>query len=373
MAGTRPEAIKLAPVIDAVARAPDLVSRVLVTAQHRELLDQVLVLFGIEPDIDLDLMRPDQKPAGFTGRAMEGIAEALEDEQPDFVLVQGDTMTTWIAAMASYYGRYPVGHVEAGLRSYDLSNPFPEEAHRRIATQVASLHFAPTEENRRNLESEGVRPESVLVTGNPGIDALFRILEIAEGRETRPSFIDLASADRRLVLLTVHRRESLGEPLRGICRAVANIVKANPQVEVLFPVHPNPAVERIAAAELGGMRRVHIVPPLDYMDFVQAMKLSYLILTDSGGVQEEAPSLGTPVLVMRDATERPEVVAAGAAQLVGRKPLAIESAADLLLSDASAYEAMTGHANPFGDGLSADRIVAGIRTFLEASNRDGSP
>jgi len=361
--GTRPDAVKLAPVVHAL-RAEGLPVLVTVTAQHRELLDQVLSFFEIEPTHDLDLMQPGQALPAFAGRALHELGALLERTRPDMVVVQGDTTTAMAGALAGHYANVLVAHVEAGLRSYDLRHPFPEEANRRIISALADLHFAPTEVGRRNLLREGVGPERVHVTGNTVIDALLYATERISPERLRPELHRARLARRRLVLVTLHRRESFGRPLEGICDALDALVRRHDDVELFFPVHPNPAVRKTVHERLGGRERVALVEPLAYLDFVAAMREAYFIVTDSGGVQEEAPSLGKPVLVLRDATERPEVVEIGAARLVGRRPEDVLAAAEELLTSPLAYQAMTGHKNPYGDGDAARRIAKRVREVL---------
>jgi UDP-N-acetylglucosamine 2-epimerase (non-hydrolysing) len=370
--GTRPEAIKLAPVIEAFERDPGFDARTVATAQHRDLLDQVLHLFSIRPDHDLDLMRADQSLADLTGRALKELTRVLAEDSPDLVIVQGDTTTAMVGALASFYQGHPVAHVEAGLRSLDKRNPFPEEINRQIVTRIADLHFAPTEGNRRALLAEGVGGESIVVTGNSGIDTLVRAAVSVEPERLEGLVPGFRSSGRRLLLVTLHRRESFGEPLARICAALKSIVTDYRDVEVLYPVHPNPNVRRIVERELGAVDRVRLVEPLGYLDFVCAMKESHLIVTDSGGVQEEAPSLETPVLVLRDVTERTEAVTVGAARLVGRDPRAVREAVDQLLTDEDARRRMMGHPNPYGDGRAAVRMVEAAREMLgmEAGNAE---
>lgn len=355
--GTRPEAIKLGPVIRALSsHTPTVETVVCVTAQHRDMLDQVLQLFGIRPAHDLDLMQQDQTQLRMLEAAIGGLGRVLEAEAPDLVLVQGDTTTTLAACLAAAYCRIPVGHVEAGLRTYDFLRPFPEEINRRVVGAVAALHFAPTEGARANLLREGVDARSIHVCGNTGIDALLMTVD------RRYAFSDpvLESLDftrRRVVLVTAHRRESFGAPLAEICRAIRKLVEGRPEVDVVFPVHPNPNVRTVVSAALSDVERVYLVPPLDYEAFVQLMDRSFLILTDSGGIQEEAPSLGKPVLVLREVTERPEAVAAGTAVVVGTDADLILRETSLLLDDPDVYASRATVRNPFGDGRAAARIV----------------
>lgn len=353
--GTRPEAIKMAPVILALQKEPWVTVRVLATAQHRHMLDQVNQFFGIEPDIDLDIMRPNQALATLTARLLLDLDDVLLSEKPDAVLVQGDTTTVMTVALACFYHRIPIGHVEAGLRTWDMQNPFPEEANRVIAGILAKWHFAPTEGSRQNLLKEGVPDSEILVTGNTVIDALLmtasRDLEIG---------VDLDS-HKRLVLVTSHRRENFGEPFRNICSALRTLAKNNPNVHFLYPVHPNPNIKAVAHEFLVGLPNFTLCEPLDYAPFIAAMKRAYIILTDSGGVQEEAPALGKPVLVLRDETERPEAVEQGVVKLVGSNYERIVEEAQRLLDDESAYRAMARGVSPYGDGKASGRIVQALR------------
>lgn len=349
--GTRPELIKLAPVVKALKAKPGVETRVLFTGQHRSLLDQMAEFFDLQADDDLKVMREAQSLAGLTCRLIAGLDEALEREKPDAVVVQGDTTTVMATGLACYYRRVPVAHVEAGLRTGDLYRPFPEEGNRRLVGALAHWHFAPTQTSADNLLREGVPTDRVHVTGNTVIDAL---LEVA-GRKL-PLPIDLPPG-HRLILMTLHRRESFGETFRGILRAIRGVVEARQDVTLLYPVHPNPQVKAAAAEVLGNTRNVHLVEPLSYGPFVSAMQRAAVILSDSGGVQEEAPSLGVPVLVLRDRTERPEGVAAGLARLVGTDPVAIRAHTDELLDDPAARAAMQSTVSPYGDGHAAQRIA----------------
>lgn len=353
--GTRPEAIKMAPVILALKNEPWANVRVLATAQHRHMLDQVLDFFDIEPDIDLDIMRPNQALTTLTARLLLDLDDVLRAEKPDAVLVQGDTTTVMTAALACFYHRIPVGHVEAGLRTWDMQNPFPEEANRVIAGRLARWHFAPTESSRQNLLREGVADADIAVTGNTVIDALLMTAakDLALGVEL--------DAGKRLVLITSHRRENFGEPFRNICRALHTLATRNPDVQFLYPVHPNPNVKDVAHEMLGNCPNIRLCEPLDYAPFVAAMKRSYLIISDSGGVQEEAPALGKPVLVLRDETERPEAVEQGVVKLVGPDYDRIVEETQRLLDDESAYRAMARGISPYGDGHGAERIVKVLR------------
>jgi UDP-N-acetylglucosamine 2-epimerase (non-hydrolysing) len=360
--GTRPEAIKLAPVIRAVEGDPDLRSRVLVTAQHRELLDQTLAPFGIVPDVDLDLMRPGQTLAELTGRVLDGMDRVLAGEQPDLVLVQGDTTTVFVAALAAFYRGIPVGHVEAGLRSFDLANPFPEEANRRLTTQIAALNFAPTLRAEANLLGEQVAPERVVLTGNTVVDALLSVADRPDLPPPPEAWADLPDDGCR-VLVTLHRRESWGKPLAGICRALRAAADALPNLHVVYPVHPQPRVRETVEPLLAGHPRIRLIEPLDYLDNVAAMKACSFVVTDSGGIQEEAPVLAKPVLVVREVTERPEAVEAGTSWLVGTDERAVYDAVLTLATDHEAYERMAHAVSPYGDGHASQRIVAVIREF----------
>ena len=361
--GTRPEAIKMAPVIRVLDAAPGLESRVILTGQHRELVEPILPLFSILPDADLNLMRPNQTLTGLAGLAMEKLAPVLVEQNPDLVLVQGDTTTALIGGLCAAYLGIPVGHVEAGLRSYDMANPFPEELNRRLISTIADLHFAPTETSRQNLLRECVPDERIVVTGNTVIDSLLfvadRVTDLPVSLPAPPA------AGGRTVLVTMHRRESFGPKIVGLLQAIGRLVEEFPDIEVLYPVHPNPNVQMAVRSVLADRERIHLLAPLDYPSFVAAMKRSSLILSDSGGVQEEAPSLSVPVLVLRDETERPEVVEAGAARLVGREPAEVLRHAREILSDPAVHDRMARARNPFGDGHASDRIVKAVGQFLE--------
>lgn len=349
--GTRPEAIKMAPVILALKACSEIECRVLATAQHRHMLDQVLNFFNIEPDIDLNIMRPNQSLTTLTARLLLDLDDVLQAEKPDAVLVQGDTTTVMTVSLACFYYRIPVGHVEAGLRSGDMQNPFPEEANRVVASRLARWHFAPTESSRQNLLREGVSDDEIIVTGNTVIDALLMTAEkeIDIGIKIDP--------DKRLILITAHRRENFGEPFRNICRAIFTLAERNQDVQFLYPVHPNPNVKDVAYELLGESKNVHLCEPLEYAHFVAAMKRSYLIISDSGGVQEEAPALGKPVLLLRNETERPEAVDAGAVKLVGFDYERIVEQGQLLLDDKNLYQQMAQVISPYGDGHAAERIT----------------
>jgi len=364
--GTRPEAVKMAPVVAALQRTAGVQSRVLVTAQHRQLLDQVLQLFGIQPDYDLNLMQPDQSPSDVLAQVLINMQQPLRDFQPDWVLVQGDTTTVLGAGLAAAYAGIAVGHVEAGLRTYDRANPFPEELNRVLADHLSGMHFAPTELARAALLREGIPPASVHVTGNTVIDALQFITGLPASAAAQ-LMLDALPAGRRLILVTAHRRENFGAPLQGIIGALRALAQRG-DVQIVYAVHPNPSVAGPVQAALGAVSGITLAPALDYLTFVHLMRRAALILTDSGGVQEEAPGMGVPVLVLRSVTERPEAVQAGAALLVGTDTAAIVSAASRLLDDSAAYKKMATASNPFGDGHAGERIVA----LLLAAGRGGA-
>lgn len=349
--GTRPEAIKMAPLILALRESEHLECRVVATAQHREMLDQALRLFHIEPDVDLDIMQPGQSLTTLTARLLSGFETVLDDFLPDAVLAQGDTTTVMAVALACFYRKIPFGHIEAGLRTGDLANPFPEEFNRVIAGKLARWHFAPTSAARQNLLREGIAERDIHVTGNTVIDAL---LCVAAQHAPLPFAVD---AKNRMILVTAHRRESFGEPLRNICRAILTLLEEIPDLTVVFPVHPNPLVLDTVNVLLGGHSRILLCAPLDYQSFVAVMKAAHLILSDSGGVQEEAPALGKPVLVLRRETERPEAIEAGVVKLVGTGHDAIVDAVRTLCTDPAAHAAMARGVSPYGDGQAAGRIV----------------
>jgi UDP-N-acetylglucosamine 2-epimerase (non-hydrolysing) len=366
--GTRPEAVKMAPVVKALSAEPAIEARVCVTAQHRQMLDQVLDLFHIRPDVDLDLMRPDQSLAEVTAAVFTHLDPVLASLQPDWVLVQGDTTTVMAAALLAYYHRIAVGHVEAGLRTHDKYQPFPEEVNRRVAGVVADLHFAPTEWSRQNLLREGVPPDRVVVTGNPVIDALHSVAGLPPDAFTRDLLeriglgADVQAPDRpRLVLVTAHRRENFGRPLEDICLALRRLAQDYAgALRLVYPVHLNPNVQAPVYRLLGDVPYITLLDPLDYLPLVHLMRRASLVLTDSGGLQEEAPGLGVPVLVMRAVTERPEGVQAGTVKLVGTDPDRLYSEARRLLDDPAAHARMAKAVNPYGDGHAAPRIVAAI-------------
>ncbi|MHB8073556.1 non-hydrolyzing UDP-N-acetylglucosamine 2-epimerase [Desulfosporosinus fructosivorans] len=356
--GTRPEAIKMAPVIRALRQKAEILCQVTVTAQHREMLDQVLELFKIVPDFDLNLMKQGQTLTDITTRVLCGLREVFQRELPDLILVHGDTTTTFVAALAAFYAQIPVGHIEAGLRTGNKYSPFPEEMNRKLASVLTDLHFAPTETAKKNLLLEGVEPEKIFVTGNTVIDALLSTMK-PEYSFHDPHIQQILEQGKelRMILVTTHRRENLGEPMRQIYQALRSTLEMFPDTYVIFPVHKNPKVRKVVTEILGSHPRVNLVEPLDYEPFVNLMARSHLILTDSGGIQEEAPSLGIPVLVVRDTTERPEAVGAGTVSLVGTEYDSVFMEMKRLLSDQNAYKKMSMACNPYGDGCAADRIA----------------
>lgn len=368
--GTRPEAIKMAPLALALAEDGRFESKVCVTAQHRQMLDQVLDLFALTPEYDLNIMQPGQDLNTVTTAILQGMKNVFEDFKPDIVLVHGDTATTFATALAAYYQQIPVAHVEAGLRTGNLYSPWPEEGNRKLTGALAALHFAPTENSENNLLKEGVHPESVYVTGNTVIDALLDVVKKLEessslrtGLEEQFSFI---RSGKKVILVTGHRRESFGGGFERICHALLDTAKAFPDVEIVYPVHLNPNVREPINRLLSGLDNIHLIEPLDYLPFVYLMNRSFIILTDSGGIQEEAPSLGKPVLVMRETTERPEAVEAGTVKLVGTEARAIAQHLELLLSDTAAYESMSFAHNPYGDGKACQRIIEVLANFSGA-------
>jgi len=360
--GTRPEAVKMSPVIKELKRHPDQIhTTVCITAQHREMLDQVLDVFEIEPEVDLDLMKPNQSLAGLTARIFSQLDPVIKTHQPDWVLIQGDTTTVMATAILGFYNQVKVGHVEAGLRTHDKWHPFPEEINRRLAGVVADLHFAPTENNRQNLLNEGVHDEIIHITGNPAIDALQHIIQQPMPQETERILAKagIVKAGKRLVLVTAHRRENFGEPIRDICQALKRLAsRYQDQITLVYPVHLNPNIQEPVQEMLADVENILLLPPLDYLPLVHLMKQAVLILTDSGGIQEEAPSLGIPTLVLRTHTERQEGVAAGTLRLVGTDPDAIFEAASRLLDNPQAHKEMSQAVNPYGDGHAAARIVS---------------
>jgi UDP-N-acetylglucosamine 2-epimerase (non-hydrolysing) len=362
--GTRPEAIKMAPVVKALQKesAP---CQVAVTAQHREMLDQVLELFKIRPDYDLNLMKTGQTLVDITTRALNGLVEVFANANPDLVLVHGDTTTTFVAALAAFYAHIPVGHVEAGLRTGNKYSPFPEEMNRKLTGAITDFHFAPTNTAKQNLLREGVPAEKIFITGNTVIDALLNTVspDYRFADQELESILE-REQKRRMILVTTHRRENLGEPMRQIYRGLANVLDNNPDTYIVFPVHKNPSVRKVVNEVLGQHERVYLIEPMDYEPFVNLMSKAHIILTDSGGIQEEAPSLGKPVLVVRDTTERPEAVEAGTVSLVGTSYECVVSSLNQLLVDSGVYQAMAHAINPYGDGKASERIVKVIQEQL---------
>jgi UDP-N-acetylglucosamine 2-epimerase (non-hydrolysing) len=361
--GTRPEAVKMAPVVQVLARTAGIEALVCVTAQHREMLDQVLNLFEIKPDVDLDLMQPDQSLAQITAAIFTHLDPVLKDIKPDWVLAQGDTTTVMATAMLAYYNRIKFGHIEAGLRTGDKYQPFPEEINRMVAGVAADLHFAPTEWSKQNLLKENVPAERIFVTGNPVIDAIQQVVN----KPAPPEITRLLAsfANSRLILVTAHRRENFGQPLENICDALASLAESyGDKIHIVYPVHLNPNVQNVVYARLAKYEKtISLLPPLDYLPMVHLMKHATLVLTDSGGLQEEAPGLGIPVLVMRATTERPEGIAAGTVRLVGTQTGDIVSAARQLLDNPLEHEKMSRAVNPYGDGHASERIVQAILNF----------
>jgi UDP-N-acetylglucosamine 2-epimerase (non-hydrolysing) len=364
--GTRPEAIKMAPLVHALAEDPFFDARVCVTAQHREMLDQVLTLFSIQPDFDLNIMKPGQGLTEITCRILEGLKPVLEDFSPDVVLVHGDTTTTVAASLAAFYQQIPVGHVEAGLRTGDLYSPWPEEANRTLTGHLAMYHFAPTETSRQNLLRENIADNQIFVTGNTVVDALLsvrdRVLNDEAQHRALSSAYPFLDPQRKMILVTGHRRESFGSGFEQICHALAQVAADNPDVQIVYPVHLNPNVSEPVNRILGHVGNIHLIAPQDYLPFVWLMQYAYLILTDSGGIQEEAPSLGKPVLVMRETTERPEAVSAGTVRLVGTNTRTIVDEVNQLLKDEEAYLTMSRAHNPYGDGKACQRIISALKT-----------
>jgi UDP-N-acetylglucosamine 2-epimerase (non-hydrolysing) len=364
--GTRPEAIKMAPVVAALRSSDSVDVEIVVTAQHRQMLDQVLDLFGMVPDADLNLMAPDQSLSELFGRILRGMSDIIVSRKPDLLLLHGDTSTTLGTALAGFYSRVPIGHVEAGLRTGNLSAPWPEEANRRLTAPLTTLHFAPTNGARENLLSEGIS-EGIHVTGNTVIDALLEVVNKIDAdsdlRSELARQFPFLSDDKHMILVTGHRRENFGHGFEQICQALRDIARRD-DVQVVFPVHLNPNVQKPVTRMIGDVPGIHLIPPQDYLPFTYLMTKARLMLTDSGGIQEEAPSLGKPVLVMRDTTERPEGLVAGTARLVGTSRSTIVRATELLLDDQSHYDAMSRAHNPYGDGQASQRIANHVRAFL---------
>ena len=366
--GTRPEAIKMCPLVLELKKYENIEPIVCVTAQHREMLDQVLDVFGIKPDYDLDIMKTRQSLAGITTRVLEGMEDVLKKEKPDIVLVHGDTSTSFVAALAAFYEQIPVGHVEAGLRTYDIYSPFPEEMNRQLTGRIAELHFSPTQRNYDNLIKENVDAEKIYITGNTVIDALkTTVKDNYEFEDECLKNIDFES--KRVIVVTAHRRENLGKPLQDICTAIAEIVDEYPDTEVVYPVHLNPAVREVAWGILGEKDRVHLIDPLDVMELHNAIARSFMVMTDSGGIQEEAPALAKPVLVLRRETERPEAVTAGTVKIAGVDKDVIKKLAKELLDDPAEYAKMAQAANPYGDGEASRRTCEAILYAFGVSDK----
>ncbi len=358
--GTRPEAIKMCPLVLEMQKYPGFIEPIVaVTAQHREMLDQVLQLFAIKPDYDLNIMTAGQTLYDVTGRALAGLKDVLAEAQPDMVLVHGDTTTTFVGALASFYAQIPVGHVEAGLRTGNKFSPYPEEMNRKLTGAIADIHFAPTSTSKNNLLKENIDPAAIVVTGNTVIDALQTTVK-ADYRFTDSGLQKALAGGKRLILVTTHRRENLGEPMRHVYQALRKVLENHPDVEAIFPVHKNPKVREIVDEELGKLAQVHLIEPLDYEPFANLMAKVDIVLTDSGGIQEEAPALGKPVLVLRDTTERPEAVDAGTVKLVGTAYDDVLRETSLLLDDSKYYQSMAEAANPYGDGRACERIIRKI-------------
>ena len=358
--GTRPEAIKMCPLVLEMQKYPDFIEPIVaVTAQHREMLDQVLQLFAIKPDYDLNIMTAGQTLYDVTGRALAGLKDVLAEAQPDMVLVHGDTTTTFVGALASFYAQIPVGHVEAGLRTGNKFSPYPEEMNRKLTGAIADIHFAPTSTSKNNLLKENIDPAAIVVTGNTVIDALQTTVK-ADYRFTDSGLQKALAGGKRLILVTTHRRENLGEPMRHVYQALRKVLENHPDVEAIFPVHKNPKVREIVDEELGKLAQVHLIEPLDYEPLANLMAKVDIVLTDSGGIQEEAPALGKPVLVLRDTTERPEAVDAGTVKLVGTAYDDVLRETSLLLDDSKYYQSMAEAANPYGDGRACERIIRKI-------------
>lgn len=357
--GTRPEAIKMCPLVLEMQKYEEIEPVVCVTAQHREMLDQVLDIFGIKPDYDLDIMKTRQSLAGITTRVLEGMEDVLKKERPDIVLVHGDTSTSFVAALAAFYEQIPVGHVEAGLRTYDIYSPFPEEMNRQLTGRIAKLHFSPTQRNFDNLIKENIDSEKIYITGNTVIDALKTTVKDDYEFENE-CLRNIDFENKRVIIVTAHRRENLGEPLRNICTAIAEIVDEYEDTEVIYPVHLNPAVREVAWEILGDKDRVHLIDPLDVMELHNAIARSFMVMTDSGGIQEEAPALAKPVLVLRRETERPEAVSAGTVKIAGVDKDVIKTLAKELLDSSEEYNKMAQAANPYGDGDASRRTCEAI-------------
>ncbi|MDF2545648.1 MAG: hypothetical protein K0R93_546 [Anaerosolibacter sp.] len=362
--GTRPEAIKMAPVVKELEKHEEIESIVCVTAQHREMLDQVLDLFEIKPDYDLNIMKAGQTLSEITSRVLLGLEEVIKEVKPHMVLVHGDTTTTFAGALASFYQQVKVGHVEAGLRSGNIYSPYPEEANRMLTGRLTHLHFAPTQGNKRNLLSEGIKEENIVLTGNTVIDALLQVIK--EDYHFENDLLNqLDYKNKKVILMTAHRRENLGDPMVNIFSAIREVAEKNEDIEIVFPIHLNPQVRNLAAEILGSVKNVHIIEPLDYEPFANLQGRAYMLLTDSGGIQEEAPALGKPVLVLRTETERPEAVEAGTVKIAGVEKERIVALMEELIHDKEAYDQMANAVNPYGDGTAAKRTVEAILEYFK--------
>lgn len=362
--GTRPEAIKMAPVVKELEKHEEIESIVCVTAQHREMLDQVLDLFEIKPDYDLNIMKAGQTLSEITSRVLLGLEEVIKEVKPHMVLVHGDTTTTFAGALASFYQQVKVGHVEAGLRSGNIYSPYPEEANRMLTGRLTHLHFAPTQGNKRNLLSEGIKEENIVLTGNTVIDALLQVIK--EDYHFENNLLNqLDYKNKKVILMTAHRRENLGEPMINIFSAIREVAEKNEDIEIVFPIHLNPQVRNLAAEILGSVKNIHIIEPLDYEPFANLQGRAYMLLTDSGGIQEEAPALGKPVLVLRTETERPEAVEAGTVKIAGVEKERIVALMEELIHDKEAYDQMANAVNPYGDGTAAKRTVEAILEYFK--------
>lgn len=366
--GTRPEAIKMAPLVQELNKREEIEAKVCVTAQHREMLDQVLELFNIKPDFDLNIMKTRQTLTGITNKVLEGLEEIFEQEKPDMILVHGDTTTTFAGALAAFYKQIKVGHVEAGLRTFNKYFPFPEEMNRRLTGNLSDLHFAPTQSSKENLLNEGVSEDIIYITGNTVIDAMEHTVE--ENYEFENEELKKIDFNKKVIMVTAHRRENWGEGINNICDSLKQIVLNNEDVELVYLVHLNPIVKDVVFEKLGKLDRVHLLPPLDTKETHNLMNKSYLVMTDSGGLQEEAPHLGKPVLVLRDVTERPEAVQYGTVKLVGTDVEKIVDEANKLLNDVEAYSSMSKSVNPYGDGIASIRIADAILKYFELSEKE---
>lgn len=361
--GTRPEAVKMAPIIKVLKNDENFITKVCVTAQHRDMLDQVLKIFDIEPDYDLNIFQKGQTLTQITCRALMGLEEVIEEFKPDLILVQGDTTTVFTGALAAFYHQVKIGHVEAGLRSNNLYSPYPEEANRMLTGVITDFHFAPTKTSRQNLLREGYDDNKIFITGNTSIDSLFQVID-SSYKFDNPLINNIDFRNKKVILLTAHRRENIGEPMENIFSSIKDIINQNQDVEVIYPMHLNPKVREIAKKILGNMDRVHLIEPLDYLPFTNLMAKCYLVVTDSGGIQEEAPSLGKPVIVVRQETERPEGIESGTAKLVGVDKNDIYNVLHILINDKDEYGKMANAVNPYGDGKAAEHIVNAIKSKM---------